>query len=150
MDARWDDLRVFLAVTREDSFSGAARALGVEQSTVSRRIGALEDALGGLLFDRTTQGPALTRLGRTRQAAWDLRLATAAAPRCAVTAFYRLLVWVKRDVPPKQLRTQLRRVTGLGFVTWNQRNWKPSRYPELKPLLGRPEFKALVGESEPR
>ena len=61
---RWDDLRVFLAVEREDSFSGAARVLGVKQSTVSRRIAALEEALGGVLFDRTARGPVLTKLGR--------------------------------------------------------------------------------------
>lgn len=59
---RWDDLRVFLAVLRQGSFSGAGAALGIEQSTVSRRIAALEAALGGALFDRTPTGPRATPL----------------------------------------------------------------------------------------
>lgn len=60
--ARWDDVRVLLAVLREGSFSGAAQLLSVEQSTVSRRIAALETALGSPLFDRTAAGPRPTEL----------------------------------------------------------------------------------------
>jgi DNA-binding transcriptional LysR family regulator len=60
--ARWDDLRVFLAVVREGSFSAAARALDVEQSTVSRRIAALERELSVLLFDRAREGLRATEL----------------------------------------------------------------------------------------
>lgn len=60
--ARWDDIRFLLAVLREGSFSGAAGALAVEQSTVSRRIAALESALGAALFDRTAAGPRPTAL----------------------------------------------------------------------------------------
>jgi DNA-binding transcriptional LysR family regulator len=60
--ARWDDLKVLLAVLREGSFSGAAQALGVEQSTVSRRIAALEAALDATLFDRAPSGPRATEL----------------------------------------------------------------------------------------
>lgn len=39
---QWDDARIFLAVAREGSFSSAAKRLGVQHSTVSRRIRALE------------------------------------------------------------------------------------------------------------
>jgi DNA-binding transcriptional LysR family regulator len=60
--ARWDDLKVLLSVLREGSFSGAAQALGVEQSTVSRRIAALEAALQQPLFDRAPGGPRATEL----------------------------------------------------------------------------------------
>jgi DNA-binding transcriptional LysR family regulator len=59
---RWDDLRVFLAVLRAGSFSGAGAALGVEQSTISRRIGQLESELGHVLFDRQPNGPRPTEL----------------------------------------------------------------------------------------
>lgn len=62
-DYRWDDLRVFLAILRKGSFSAAAQALDVEQSTVSRRVAALERAVGGQLFDRRTTGPVPTALG---------------------------------------------------------------------------------------
>ncbi|MEL6388303.1 MAG: LysR family transcriptional regulator [Pseudomonadota bacterium] len=52
----WDDLRFFLALSRAGSLMGAARQLGVEHSTVSRRISSLEDALGLRLFDRLPRG----------------------------------------------------------------------------------------------
>lgn len=67
--ARWDDIRVLLAVLREGSFSGAAAVLGVEQSTVSRRVAALEAALGAVLFDRTPGGPRATELALRLRAA---------------------------------------------------------------------------------
>jgi DNA-binding transcriptional LysR family regulator len=65
---RWDDLRVLLAVLREGSFSGAAELLRVEQSTVSRRIAALEAALQATLFDRTASGPRPTELAASLRA----------------------------------------------------------------------------------
>ncbi|MEY4509184.1 MAG: hypothetical protein RLZZ450_1306 [Pseudomonadota bacterium] len=66
--SRWDDLRVFLAVLREGSFSAAARVLDVEQSTVSRRIAALEQELSVLLFDRAQEGLRATELSLSVQA----------------------------------------------------------------------------------
>jgi DNA-binding transcriptional LysR family regulator len=59
----WDDLRVFLAVARAGRVSAAARQLGVEHSTVGRRIAALEAELRGPLFHRTSGGYQLTRAG---------------------------------------------------------------------------------------
>jgi DNA-binding transcriptional LysR family regulator len=59
----WDDLRLFLAVARARSLSGAARMLGVTHSTVFRRIGAFEMRLGARLFDRLPGGYALTAAG---------------------------------------------------------------------------------------
>jgi DNA-binding transcriptional LysR family regulator len=56
----WDDLRVFLGVARERTLSGAARKLRVDQSTVGRRLAALEAAAGARLFERTPVGYALT------------------------------------------------------------------------------------------
>lgn len=61
--AQWDDVRVFVAVMRTTSFRKAAKLLQIEQSTVSRRLAALERALGGALFDRTGVGPRPTELG---------------------------------------------------------------------------------------
>ena len=60
----WDDLRIFLAVTRAGRVSAAARRLGVEHTTVSRRVAALEDHLGARLFYRTTSGYLLTPQGQ--------------------------------------------------------------------------------------
>ena len=59
----WDDIRFFLAVARKGSITGAARDLGVNHSTVSRRIAAFEDNMGTRLFDRVSSGYVLTQSG---------------------------------------------------------------------------------------
>jgi len=59
----WDDLRLFLAVSRAGSISGGARQLGVQHSTVSRRIRQLEEKLGARLFERKQGGYELTSAG---------------------------------------------------------------------------------------
>lgn len=66
----WDDLRLFLAVARNGSISGAARQLGVQHSTVSRRMRLLEVKLGARLLERKKGGYELTPAGeRVEQAA---------------------------------------------------------------------------------
>ncbi|AKU94135.1 Transcriptional regulator, LysR family [Labilithrix luteola] len=52
----WDDLRFFLAIARSGSQSAAARALGADQTTVGRRLTALEAHLGARLFTRSARG----------------------------------------------------------------------------------------------
>jgi DNA-binding transcriptional LysR family regulator len=59
----WDDLQHFLAVCRHATIGGAARALGVNHSTVLRRLASLEVALGQRLFDRLPSGYVLTERG---------------------------------------------------------------------------------------
>ena len=59
----WDDIRFFLSVAETGSTSAAAKALGVAQTTVSRRIDALEEELGLPLFRREARGFRLTRDG---------------------------------------------------------------------------------------
>jgi DNA-binding transcriptional LysR family regulator len=61
--ANWDDLRVFLTVARTGNLSGAARSLGVNHSTVFRRIAGFEAALGVRLFERLPTGYVLTPAG---------------------------------------------------------------------------------------
>jgi len=60
----WDDVRFFLAASREGSLSGAARALSVDHVTVGRRIAALEERLGAKLLTRTPDGLAATSAGQ--------------------------------------------------------------------------------------
>lgn len=60
----WGDLRHFLAVVRGGSTLAAAKLLGVNQTTVARRIAALEQALGETLFERSMGGYRLTGFGR--------------------------------------------------------------------------------------
>lgn len=59
----WDDLRVFLAVARAESLSGAGRALRLDPATVGRRIARLEAGLGVPLFLKSPQGYAMTEEG---------------------------------------------------------------------------------------
>ena len=59
----WDDLRVFLAVARAESLSGAGRGLKIDPATVGRRIARLEDAIAARLFAKGPQGYALTEQG---------------------------------------------------------------------------------------
>lgn len=60
----WDHLRFFLALSDAGTLSGAARAAGVEHTTVARRIDALEAALQVCLFDRFPRGWSLTAAGK--------------------------------------------------------------------------------------
>jgi DNA-binding transcriptional LysR family regulator len=60
----WNDLRYFLAVARDGSTLAAARALRVSQTTVARRIAALEEAIGIHLFEKRQAGYSLTPEGQ--------------------------------------------------------------------------------------
>ena len=59
----WDDLRVFLAVARTESLSGAGKSLKLDPATVGRRIARLEDAVAARLFLKSPQGYTLTDQG---------------------------------------------------------------------------------------
>jgi|HubBroStandDraft_4_1064222.scaffolds.fasta_scaffold21918_2 DNA-binding transcriptional LysR family regulator len=58
----WEQVRVFLAVVREGSLSGASARLALDVSTVSRRLDRLEEGVGSALFDRTRDGTTPTAL----------------------------------------------------------------------------------------
>jgi DNA-binding transcriptional LysR family regulator len=60
----WNDLRYFLAVARHGSLASAAAMLGVNQSTVQRRLRAMEMAVGCSLAQRRPEGYGLTAVGR--------------------------------------------------------------------------------------
>jgi DNA-binding transcriptional LysR family regulator len=59
----WNALQFVLALARHGALEGAAEDLGVDPSTVSRRVRALESALGARVFDRTLSGHRLTPVG---------------------------------------------------------------------------------------
>jgi DNA-binding transcriptional LysR family regulator len=59
----WNDLKAFLAVARGGSTLAASKQLGVNQTTVARRIETLEHALGFKLFERGQTGSRLTEAG---------------------------------------------------------------------------------------
>lgn len=62
--ARWDDLRIFLAVARQGRLAAAGRSLDLDAATIGRRIGELEESLACVLFERSPGGYALTEAGR--------------------------------------------------------------------------------------
>ena len=59
----WDDLKVFLALSRKGSARAAAQELGVSNSTVTRRLDDMVHKLQAHLFDRTPDGYRLTAAG---------------------------------------------------------------------------------------
>lgn len=63
MNPNPDDLLILLAVSRSGKFTTAAQALGLNHTTVSRRIAALEKALGGRVLARAAGGWEVTELG---------------------------------------------------------------------------------------
>ena len=60
----WRDLHVLAILSREGSLAGAARALGVNHATISRRISALEEQIGEPLVRRLARSTPLTEIGR--------------------------------------------------------------------------------------
>ena len=62
--ADWDDLRIFLAVARSESLSGAGKALKLDPATVGRRVARLEETIAARLFARSPLGYALTDEGQ--------------------------------------------------------------------------------------
>lgn len=87
----WNDLRYFLAVADHGSTLGAGRALRVSQTTVARRIAALEEVIGFPLFDRRQAGYALTPAG-------DELLERARAVETAASGFGEAAAAQVRDV----------------------------------------------------
>ncbi len=60
----WEDLRHFLVLPETGSLSAAARRLGVDHTTVARRVGSLEEALSVRLVDGLPRAVLLTQEGR--------------------------------------------------------------------------------------
>jgi DNA-binding transcriptional LysR family regulator len=87
----WDDYRYVRAVADTRSLAGAAEALGVNHSTVFRRINAIEEMLGARLFERGRAGYALTPAG-------EEMVALAGRMSEEITAFERRIAG--RDVKP--------------------------------------------------
>lgn len=133
---RWDDVRLFLAVMRSGSLAGASTRLGVDASTVSRRLVGFEAAVGKRLFDRLPEGLAPTQAAeqllpaaeQTEQATFTLRQAAeglearvegvvrlAVPPGMADT--FLLPVLAKLYARHPRLRLELDVATGLADLT---------------------------------
>lgn len=98
----WDDLRVFIVLARAGLVSRAAAELGIDPTTVSRRVARLERAVGQTLLIRERAGPRLTEAGRRLLADAE------AVERTAATL----------ATPGPQPRAILRVSATEGFGTW--------------------------------
>jgi DNA-binding transcriptional LysR family regulator len=87
----WTDLKYFLAVARSGSTLKAAKAVGVSQSTVHRRLAELERRIGLRLVHRHPTGYRLTEIGQTL-------LPAAASVEDAMSAFQRQAQSVKSEL----------------------------------------------------
>lgn len=92
----WDDFRLVKAVADAKGLPGAAEALGVNHSTVFRRLGQIEASLGAKLFDRHRAGYAATAAG-------EAMLAVAQRLDDEITDFSRKLAG-RRPSPAGELR----------------------------------------------
>lgn len=92
----WDSYRHILAIARAGSLSGAARRLGKDQTTVSRRLAAAEETLGARLFDRIDGRMVPTEAGEAAIARIARMEAAAEGLAQAVTA--------RRDQPVGRIR----------------------------------------------
>ncbi len=103
----WSDLRIFLAVIRAGSTLAAARALGLNQTTVSRRIQVLEHQLGLALFARRSTGYALTEHGRALEATASAMETAALAFESEAERLRRLVSGLIRVTAPETVFTHL-------------------------------------------
>ena len=76
----WDDMRVFLAVARAESLTGAGKTLRLDAATIGRRIARLEAQLGAELFVKSPQGYVLSSVGEELLPAAEAAEAALAVP----------------------------------------------------------------------
>jgi DNA-binding transcriptional LysR family regulator len=146
----WNDLRSFLAIAREGSLLGAARTLGVNHSTVFRRLNALEADLGVRLFDRSARGYGLTVAGEhmlasaervedeilaleRRLLGGDVRLSGTLRVTTTDTLVHGLLLPHLRAFQAAYPAIELELITGNAFFDLSKREadvaLRPSRHP---------------------
>jgi DNA-binding transcriptional LysR family regulator len=119
----WTDLRFLLAVQRAKTLSAAARKLGCDQTTVGRRIEALESALDRRLFRRTPDGYFPTRDG-------ELALARAERIEEEVMGMEREISG-RDERPEGQVRLTTYESMGQSFLAPRLGGFR-QRYPEIE------------------
>ena len=101
MEPDWDDFKIILALAQGRSVAGAARILSIDHSTVSRRLVALEEAIGATLILRGGREFTFTAEGRTvLVAAETLEMAVAEAVRTIRAAKNEVSGIVRVSCPP--------------------------------------------------
>jgi DNA-binding transcriptional LysR family regulator len=96
----WDGLRIFLTLSRTRTLAAAARKLGIDETTVGRRLARLEKEIGTSLLERGPGGLALTAAGEAvRAAAEQMESAALSAERRALGADRQLSGRVRVTAP---------------------------------------------------
>ena len=141
MTLEWSDFRVLLALARAGSVAGAARELQVDNSTISRRLAALEDAVGAKLLIRGGREFSWTREGRVMlEAAEATEVATAAALRAVRASKVDMKGSVRVAVTPAMVHVLMRQlIPGL-------RQAHPELSVELRGAYGRADL--VKGDAE--
>lgn len=107
----WRDLQTFLATAEAGSTQAASEGLGLDQSTISRRIAAFEKSLGHRLFERLPTGLVLTTAGeRMLETAQQVDLDVHALERCLVGQDMDVNGEVRLTVPPLMLESFLHEI----------------------------------------
>ncbi|OHV24245.1 LysR family transcriptional regulator [Rhizobium sp. RMa-01] len=97
----WDDLRHFLALAQSGTFLGAAKQLGVEHATISRRVSSLEATLERKLIDRRGRRILLTLEGeKVARHAAVIALQTAAVEQIGRSSATEVRGHVRISAPP--------------------------------------------------
>ena len=151
----WDDLRIFLTVARARKVAVAARALGVDATTIGRRLGRLASGLGAPLFETiggerrlTARGEALLAHAETIESAALAAMGEVAGDARSLSGQVRLSVaegfasWVLAPALPEfhranpDIRVDL--VTASGFLNPSKRE------ADMAVMLARPRTGRLV------
>jgi DNA-binding transcriptional LysR family regulator len=145
----WDNVRVFLAVARAGQFVAAARRLRLDHATVSRRVAALEAALGARLFERLTTGARLTCAGERFLAAAEEMESAFLQAQAEVSGVDVELSGDVRIGAPDGFATYYLAEALRDFVARNPGlRLQPAPAPQLTPLARR-EVDVVVGLDKP-
>ncbi|HFE37853.1 MAG TPA: LysR family transcriptional regulator [Gammaproteobacteria bacterium] len=139
----WDDVSIFLAISKTGSISKAATLLGRTQPTISKRIENIEIRLGASLFKRTPGGMIPTQIGEAilshaiamnRSAASIERMATGFDKSAMGDVFIQCLDglvsdWIIPKVPDFQAK---HKKINLSFCSQNSEGILKDRDPDLK------------------
>jgi DNA-binding transcriptional LysR family regulator len=116
---RWDDAQILLALLETKTLSGAGLRLGINTSTVGRRLESLETVLGSRLFDRTPDGVLATALAEElRPYAEELSRAAAQFAMAAVGRDLEVEGEVKLTAPPGVAESLLAPALPRLFMRW--------------------------------
>jgi DNA-binding transcriptional LysR family regulator len=152
----WDDLRYFLAFARAGSMQAAAKVLGVNQSTVQRRLAELEERLGRQLVERHLGGYRLSELGGELRPAAEAVEAAVAAFECRLAACDKGLTGTIRVTCGTILANRLQRTPLIAFfhrrnpglrveLIISDREFELPKEADIAIRGGEPQDEALVG-----